>query len=408
MNKPPHIAMLSIHSSPIGPLGTQDTGGMSVYVCETARWLGRRGFAVDIFTCARGSTAEVELFANVRLIHLGRNRFAEISKSHLPSYVEDIFRCLEKYRRDIGRAYDWVHSHYWISALVGSMASRHWHCPHVTTFHTLGAVKNDTACGENEPLGRIASERRLADRVDAMIVPAQREKDHLVRHYKANPAKIHVVSCGVNLVRFKPMDRNRMRARLGLDRRADILLYVGRFAVLKGIDILVGAMGHLGDIMPELRLLLVGGDGPGAASTLAVEAQVRELKIQDRVSIVGRIDPSDLPYYYSAADLLVLPSHYESFGLVVLEALACGTPVLATPVGAVESVIIAGLNGAIVAAPEIGAVSHGIARFLATPRQWRTGQEEVRATAKGFGWASVAERIEAVYHKAADWTEDEL
>ena len=151
--------------------------------------------------------------------------------------------------------------------------------------------------------------------------------------------------------------------------------------------------------MPELQLLLVGGDGPGARSTLAIEAQVRELKIQDRVSIVGRIDPSDLPCYYSAADLLVLPSHYESFGLVVLEALACGTPVLATPVGAMESVIIPGLNGAIVAAPEIGAVSHGIARFFATPRQRRPGQEEMRATAKAFGWASVAERIEAVYHK---------
>ncbi len=402
MNKLRHIAMLAIHSSPIGPLGTQDTGGMSVYVCETARWLGRRGFAIDIFTCAKGSTAEIDLFANVRLIHLGRNRFAEISKSHLPFYVDEIFGCLEQYCRDSGRAYDWVHSHYWISALVGSMAARHWRCPHITTFHTLGAVKNDTASGENEPLGRIASERRLADLVDAMIVPAQRERDHLIEHYKADPARIQVVSCGVNLVRFKPMDRNRMRARLGLDRHADILIYVGRFAALKGIDILVGAMGHLRDIMPELQLLLVGGDGPGARSTLAIEAQVSELKIQDRVSIVGRIDPSDLPCYYSAADLLVLPSHYESFGLVVLEALACGTPVLATPVGAMESVIIPGLNGAIVASPEIGAVSHGIARFLATPRQRRPGQEEIRATVKAFGWASVAERIEAVYHKAGD------
>ena len=397
MNKPQRIAMLAIHSSPIGLLGTRDTGGMSVYVRETARWLACRGYTIDIFTCAKGSQTEMALYRDVRLIHLGGQRFAEIAKARLPFFLEAIFDCLEQYRQDKQKTYDLVHSHYWISGMVGAMAARHWRCPHLTMFHTLGAAKNGTAAGENEPHRRMASERRLVGLADGIVAPCQREKQNLVDHYQADAARIHVIPCGVNLAHFKPMDRLQARARLGLDVNADMLVYVGRFAPLKGVDALVGAVEKLRNTIPALHLLIVGGDGPSARSTRALQKQIQAMNLQNRVSLAGRIDQSDLPFYYSAADLLVLPSHYESFGLVVLEALACGTPVLGTPVGAMESIIFQGVNGTIVPGPESGALAQGIAGLLAKARNQRPGQEQIRATVTAYGWASVAERLEAVY-----------
>jgi D-inositol-3-phosphate glycosyltransferase len=400
MTKHLRIAVLAIHSSPVGLLGTKDTGGMSVYVRETARWLARRGHTIDIFTCAKGRPDEIQLYPDVRLIHLDGRRFAQIPKARLPLYRQEIFGSLEHYRSGKGKTYDLIYSHYWISGMIGAMAAPRWRCPHVTMFHTLGAAKNNTASGENEPSVRMASERRLAGLVDAVVVPSQREKTHLVNDYQADPTRIHVIPCGVNLDRFHPEDRMRSRVRLGLDTQADILIYVGRFAPLKGLDVLVGAMAHLKESMLRLHLLVVGGDGPEAPSTRGLQAQIRQLNLQSHISLVGRIEQSELPYYYSAADLLVLPSHYESFGLVVLEALACGTVVLATPVGAMESIIVTGLNGTIVQGPESATVARGIAGLLATDRNQRPGQEKIRATVRTCGWASVAERLEAVFQAA--------
>jgi D-inositol-3-phosphate glycosyltransferase len=391
------IAMLSIHSSPVGPLGTRDNGGMSVYVRETARWLAHRGHTIDIYTCATGRLAEVTLHSNVRLIHLGRNRFAQITKSRLPLYLDAIFDCLEQYRVDHGIVYDLVHSHYWLSGAVGTLAAKHWCCPHLTMFHTLGAVKNGTTADENEPSGRLTGERLLVDSVDGVVAPAEREKQNLIDHYRADPEKIHLIPCGVDLARFQPKDRDQSRARLGLDIQADVLIYVGRFAPVKGLDALVGAVALLRDALPALHLMVVGGDGLGSLSTRAIQKRVCELHLQNRISFVGRIDQSVLPYYYSAADLLALPSHYESFGLVVLEALACGTPVLATPVGAMESIIRHGVNGAIVQCAQSGALAKGIAEQLAANRNSRSARKKICDSAEPFGWGSVAEQLESLY-----------
>ncbi len=391
------IAMLSIHSSPMGPLGTQNTGGMSVYVRELAKWLGCNGHHVDIFTYTHRLSKEVELYPNVRLIHLASTKEEEISKADLADRLPDVFETLEHHCRKKNLSYDLIHSHYWLSGVVGAIAQSHWKVPHLTMFHTLGAAKNKTASGENESQRRMAHERWLAKTADGVVVPTLGEQKNLVHHYHARPEKISIIPCGVNLDLFQPMDRSAARKRLCIDPDADLVLYVGRFAPLKGLDQLLSAVARLKTRLPRLHLLMIGGDGPDAENTRNLMGRASRLNVQERVTFAGRIDQHDLPAYYCAADLLALPSHYESFGLVVLEALACGTPVVATPVGAAESILIEGLNGTIATGPNSAAVAYGIARVLDPPRDQRPSQDRIRATVSGHGWNRIAESVTQKY-----------
>jgi D-inositol-3-phosphate glycosyltransferase len=402
--RPLRIAMLSIHSSPLGPLGTRDTGGMSVYVRELAQWLGRMGHGVDVFTCMRTATADTRLLhPNVRLIQLAPGEGADIDKEHMHLHVDAIFQALDDYVSSHRRVYDLIHSHYWLSGLVGDVARRQWRCPHMITFHTLGMVKNNTAGSENEPDLRIAHESQLVQEVDAIVAPAERERDNLIRFYRARERKIVIIPCGVNLNLFQPMDRAQCRRRLGIPQDRRVLLFVGRFAALKGVDALLGAAADLAKQMSDLQLVLVGGDGPESAGFRSLTRLAATLGLRDRVWFPGRVEQDRLPVYYSAADLLVLPSHYESFGLVVLEALACGTPVAATRIGAVETLIRPGINGTLIDRPDPTGVARGIARFFENTAGRDRDPEAIRATATHCGWEQVAavmvraysERIEA-------------
>lgn len=389
--------MLSIHSSPIGPLGTRDTGGMSVYVRELARWLGQYGHQVDIFTCASPDAVEAAmLYPNVRLINLAPNGPAEIGKEQLPLHLNAVFEALEAYRRKHALSYDLIHSHYWISGVVGVMAQVHWECPHLTMFHTLGMVKNSTASGEKEPDRRIAHEHRLARAVDMIVVPASREHENLVSLYNVETQKIRIIPCGVNLELFQPLKRSACRRQLGIGPDSAVALFVGRFAPLKGIDALMGAIADLKNKF-DLQLVVVGGDGPEAPDTQSLTRLVKALGIQDRVTFAGRIDQKDLPVYYSACDLLVVPSHYESFGLVVLEAIACGTPVVSTAVGAVETIVQPGINGTVVDKPTRDRVARGIARILERPYDERKRPDTIRDTVSHCGWDRMAAEVIETY-----------
>jgi D-inositol-3-phosphate glycosyltransferase len=394
---PLRIAMLSIHSSPIGPLGSRNTGGMSVYIRELAHQLGIFGHHVDIFTFDRGPQQQVPLYPNVRLIHLTHDPDCPLGKEALSACLPEVFEAIERFRRSERIDYDLIHSHYWISGVVGAMAQTKWRCPHVTMFHTLGMVKNKTCSGEHESDRRIAHERWLAKIADHIIAPTRRELDHLLRFYHAQPERISVIPCGVNLSLFQPLDRERARMQLGLDPHAEIILYVGRFAPLKGLDRLVKAVARLQNQLPDIRLVVVGGDGPDAESFLKLTRLAAQLGIQSRVTFAGRVEQQDLPPYYSAADLLALPSHYESFGLVVLEALACGTPVAVTPVGAVEALLRNGINGALIKSTAVEDVTRGIAQVLLGPAAKRTPAEQIRATVGDFSWPSIAAAVAGIY-----------
>lgn len=396
-----NIAMLSLHSSPVGPVGTQNTGGMSIYVRELARWLGRAGHRVDIFTSAGEGPEQTTLYPNVRLMTVGQGRFAHIAKEQLPNHLPQLYHSVEQYRQKLEVTYDIIHSHYWISGVVGAMAQSQWQCPHLMMFHTLGAAKNRTRSSEHESALRLDHEQSLVVAADHIIVPTQLERDHLVSLYHAHPAKISVIPCGVNLELFHPGNRQAARQQLGLAPQDEVVLYVGRFAPLKGVDTLIQAAARMQPTYPHLKWLVVGGDDPDDTATCNLAALVERLNLQQVVHFQGRIAQHRLPLYYRAADMLALPSHYESFGLVVLEALACGTPVVATPVGAAADLVQQGVNGTLIAAPEPQALAEGVSRILALPPDQRPTPQQVHASVQTYGWEGIASAIvQIVKYKA--------
>jgi D-inositol-3-phosphate glycosyltransferase len=389
----PHlkIAMFSIHSSPLGKLGTQDTGGMSVYIRELAKELGKQGHHIDIYT--KDSDANLpqclDLDNHVRLIHLSMANSDPRSKLDLypllPGFFDQINGIIERE----GLHYDLAHSHYWLSGKIGCWAQQKWQCPHIATFHTLAAVKNKVNPHEAEPELRLQNEKRVVDHCDKMVVSSHREKTFLIQHYAADPQQIAVISCGVNLSRFRPQDQKKARRQLGLGLHEKWVLYVGRFAPVKGLERLLKAIAHLNRNDYSIRLLVVGGDGSDAPASKRLYQIIDQMGIRQQVRFVGRIDQMLLPTYYSAADVLALPSDYESFGLVCLEALACGTPVVATPVGAVESFINRDEFGAISENMSQEAFAQGILKVFnhsATQRK----SEAIRASVLPYGWPRIA------------------
>ncbi len=391
-----NIAMLSVHSSPIGELGIRDTGGMSVCMREIARELGSRGHRIDIYTRLSDSRSQqiLGLYENVRLVHLRAGEPGPVDKLAVYLHLEDFFREIERFRLSQGLCYDLIHSHYWLSARVGEWGQGHWHVPHLVTFHTIGAVKNDTPGVEREPELRVVTERHIAQTCDRILAGTETEKRQISRYYGRPPEKIGVAPCGVNLDLFFPMDKARARQQLGLDHRGAVLLYVGRLAPSKGVDRLLEAMGRLRQIR-GLRLLIVGGDGHRSPHFQDLREMCQESGIEEATFFVGRVEQKDLPAYYSAADLLVVPSRYESFGLVALEALACGTPVMATQVGAMENIIIEGQTGHVVADGSPGSLAEGIEKSMSLAKS--SSPRSLRKSVERFDWSNVASSILGEY-----------
>lgn len=385
------LAMLSVHSSPMGNIGAGDTGGMSIYVREVAREMGRRGILVDIYTRARDPACEmvVELGDNVRLIHLkaGNEDITRLAiYPHLPCFV----RKLEEFRQKDRLRYDMIFSHYWLSGWVGHTLQRRWHVPHITMFHTLGAVKNALGIGTGEPELRLQTERDLVGRVSGIIAATRREKRDIVRHYGALPDKVRVIPCGVNLELFRPFDRDKARKALGLDSRP-VILFVGRIEPLKGIDRLIQAVAYLSaGINP--RLVIVGGDERSHDEIARLRNLSRRLGLDGSVTFTGSVPHEELPRYYSAADVCVVPSHYESFGLVALESLACGTAVVANDVGNLRHIIQPGETGYVVPDNEPPHLANKIYRVLSQPTGSAT---QIRASVARFRWSNIAHMLVA-------------
>jgi D-inositol-3-phosphate glycosyltransferase len=389
--------MLSVHSCPVGELGTHDTGGMSVYVRELARELGKRGHLLDIYTRLHGPSCKkvVGLGENVRLIHLGAGDEDATHKAELFPYLVDFFRELEKYRGEEGLRYDLIHSHYWLSGRVGQWARGQWRVPHLLMFHTLGAVKNALFHRQVEPELRITTEGHLAGRCDRLLAASEMEKEQLVRFCGVPYEAVGVVPCGVDLDHFRPVGKTKARDQLGLKADEPVVLYVGRFAPLKGVDRLLEAVACLVRGRGVFRLMIVGGDGEHTPASRELKRLSRHFGIADSVKFAGRVDQESLPLYYSAADVVALPSHYESFGLVALESLACGTPVVTTPVGAMESIIRQGETGWVVhdASPPILATA--IEALL--PRAKAVSVDAIRASVLDWSWSGVASAMMVEY-----------
>lgn len=399
--RPLRIAMLSIHSSPLGELGTEETGGMSVYIRELSQELGRAGHKVDIYTCADSRSSENRLFLseNVRPIHLGFGYNGHITKSMLFRHLPEVFQSLETYVSSKDVCYDLIHSNYWLSGEVGGLAQSRWYVPHVLMFHTTGIAKRVACSEEREPALRLIAEKRIAHKSDRVLAATQDEKDLLVRYYGVPHGKIGMVPCGVNLERFQPVSRELARKELGLQDTRFLVLYVGRFAPIKGLSRLMAAAAHLRSNR-GLRFVIVGGDGRQTRAFAELNRLARRTSVDDMVRFQGRVEHDLLPLYYSAADMLVVPSYYESFGLVALESLACGTPVIATRVGAIDTLIRDGKNGLRIEDPSPRALASAIEKFISARFSVSMSREEIRASVLNYSWSNIASAVLQEYATA--------
>jgi D-inositol-3-phosphate glycosyltransferase len=388
------IAMFAVHSCPFGKLGTRDTGGMNVYVRELSRELGKLGHRIDIYTRSHNTEDAVTQspFENVRIIHIPAGPIEELDKMEQWANIPEFVRNLEAFNQNDGTRYDLVHSHYWLSGFVGEQFARKWGLLHLMMFHTLGLVKNLLPVGETETGVRLDVERQLVAEAQGIICATPVERQSLIDLYSARREKLAVIPCGVDTNLFHPLDRHDARRSLGID-DGKIILFVGRIETIKGLDNLIMALEIVRKRI-DARLLIIGGDEHSKAEVAGLKELASSLGILGSIEFVGAVPQSELPSYYSAADVLAVSSYAESFCLVILEALACGTPVVSTPVGVALSVIENGMNGWLVKDNEPEHLAEILEKVLdATTRD--AGQ--IRNIARGYGWERVAGQVEAEY-----------
>ena len=402
------VAMVSVHTSPLEQPGTGDAGGMNVYVAEVAKQLAAHDVEVDIFTRATTGAIPpiVELVPGVSVRHITAGPYEGLGKADLPgqlcAFAAGVMRAAAA--RPEGW-YDVLHSHYWLSGQVGWLAADRWAVPLVHTMHTMARVKNlhlptdDTP----EPPGREIGEVQVVEAADRLVANTEEEAADLIELYDADPAKVRVITPGVDLAIFTPGDRTAARAAVGLKRTDRVLLFVGRIQPLKRPDLLLRVGAELARRHPDWRDHLVvavlgGASGTGLARPGELEELADELGIADRARFVPPVPREVLADWYRAADLVLMPSHSESFGLVALEAEACGTPVVAAAVGGLP--IAVGDTGVLVNGHHVAAWTDVVEKLLRDEeRRAELGRRAVDH-AQGFGWGKTTERLLEVYAEA--------
>ena len=340
------IAVLSVHTSPLARPGGAKAGGLNVYVLQLARQLVARGCSVDIFSRATQPEVPdvVEIEPGLRAIHVIAGPVAPLLPEDIYAHLEAFEFGVREFAEDGDATYDIIHSHYWLSGLVGERLKAAWGVAHVTMFHTLGEIKNRSSVQEHETALRIASERSVLDGAERVICATEQERISIRQLYGASQDKVTVIPLGVDMERFRPAARADARRRLGLSQDERIVLFVGRLEPLKGVDILIGAASML-DSDVDCSVLIVGGDETTQAQVAQLRGLASALGVGERVAFVGAVDHDLLPLYYNAADICVVPSHYESFGLVAVEAMASGVPVVASRVGGLTGTVKDGETG---------------------------------------------------------------
>jgi len=403
------IAVLSVHSCPLAALGGKETGGMNVYVRELSRQMGRLGIGVDVFTRSQNPhiSSIAPLGQNARVIHIKAGPEEPVAKHRLLQFMPEFTSGVVRFARESGAAYDLVHSHYWLSGWVGGRLKRLWSVPLVHMFHTLGVLKNTAGEGgkEIEPSKRLRVEKEIGEYADCIVAPSPWEKKQMVLLNGTPPARVKVIPCGVDLSLFRPIPSSRAMKFLGLTRR-NFILFVGRIDAIKGIDVLIRAVHRL-SCRPkgekgELGLIIVGGELDVDPRRESREMQrlrmlVQDLKLQDRVAFWGSQRQDLLPYFYSAAQALVLPSRYESFGMVTLEAMACGTPVIASRVGGLKYTIEDGRTGLLVPEGNPALLAEGICRVVERPGVRKKLVQAALAEVRQFSWPEIARKVLSVY-----------
>ena len=406
------IAVLSVHTCPLACLGGWETGGMNVYVRELSRELGKLGVATDVFTRRQDPelSTVVALGEHARVIHIDAGPPRHVDKYAVLDYLSEFACNVQRFRNFVGARYDLIHAHYWLSGRLATLFQEHWGVPAVAMFHTLAQMKNRVAqeAAELEQQIRVDIERRSMASADRVIAATDVDRAQMVAAYSANPRSIEVVPGGVDLTMFRPGSRQGARTALGLGSEP-LLLFVGRVQRLKGIDVLLRAAAELDrDPVPDrapLRLLIVGGTSPGLRGQVSEEeremvrlrALAAELGLSGRVDWAGAIPQDQLPLYYRAADVTVIALTYEAFGVVAVESLACGTPVVASRVGGLTTIVREGNNGFLVPWRNPRLFADKIRAILADAQLRDTLGQGGIATARRYGWSAIAGRTLDVY-----------
>jgi D-inositol-3-phosphate glycosyltransferase len=396
-----------VHTSPLDQAGTGDAGGMNIYVVEAAQNMAAMGVAVDIFT--RRTNADVadvvEVAPGVRVIQLNVGPIDGVTKEKLPSFIPELSSVFRKALSE--NKYDVIHSHYWISGKVAMPVAKDLQIPLVHTMHTMARVKNlNLAEGEvPEPMIRVQGETQVVAAADALVANTDAEAASLVSLYEACPDNVSVVSPGVNLKVFTPgAGRAASRKGLGLDPDAHIITFVGRIQPHKGPEVLIRSIAELVSHSPHLRTKLITNIIGGASG--ANQSEVERLKelttwlgIDDVVSFAPPVPREDLPQWYRAADLVCVPSYSESFGLVALEAQACGTPVVATAVGGLRTAVADGISGVLVDGHDPRAWSSVLARLIQEPQRRVLLSMGAIEHASHFGWDATSRGTLDIYDR---------
>ncbi|MBD2138230.1 glycosyltransferase family 1 protein [Anabaena sp. FACHB-1237] len=398
------IALISVHGDPAIEIGREEAGGQNVYVRQVGEALGELGWQVDMFS--RRISADQEIIvqhnSHCRTIRLtaGPTEFVsrDVGFQYLPQFVDQLMA----FQKENDLKYELVHTNYWLSSWVGMQLKKRQGTKQVHTYHSLGVIKYNTI--ENIPLvasQRLSVEKEVLETAERIVATSPQEKEHM-RTLVSQKGMIDIIPCGTDVRQFGSIGKIAARAELGIDPDTKVVLYVGRFDPRKGIETLVRAVRESKFYeSKKIQLIIGGGSIPGNSDGRErdrIEGIVKELGMVECTSFPGCLSRDILPAYYAAADICVVPSHYEPFGLVAIEAMSSGTPVIASDVGGLQFTVVNEETGLLVPPRNVPAFSHAIDRILSNPAwQEKLGHEAKRRVNNKFSWDGVASQLDQLY-----------
>jgi D-inositol-3-phosphate glycosyltransferase len=400
------IALISVHGDPAIEIGKEEAGGQNVYVRNVGEALAQLGWQVDMFTrkVSLEQDSIVEHSDNCRTIRLKAGPLEFVPRDEIFEYLPEFVDNFLKFQLKNDVTYQLVHTNYWLSSWVGMELKKIQHSKQVHTYHSLGAVKYNTIEEIDIPLiasQRLAVEKEVLEKAERIVATSPQEQEHM-RSLVSTKGNIDIIPCGTDIQRFGSIAREAARAELGIEKEAKVVLYVGRFDPRKGIETLVRAVNQseLRD-SKNLQLIIGGGSTPGNSDGIErdrIEAIINELGMSDFTTLAGRLSQDILPTYYAAADVCVVPSHYEPFGLVAIEAMASGTPVVASDVGGLQFTVVNEETGLLALPQDVDAFASAIDRILLNP-EWRDelGKAGRKRVETKFSWDGVAHQLSELY-----------
>jgi D-inositol-3-phosphate glycosyltransferase len=404
---PRRIATVSVHTSPLEQPGTGDAGGLNVYVVEVAKRLAERGVEVDIFTRAvsRDQPQVAELAPGVLVRHLAAGPFEDLDKSDLPGQLcQFTFELLRTEAAHAPGRYDLVHGHYWLSGQVGAVAKERWGVPLVQSMHTLGKVKNAAlAAGDApEPEIRLRGEAEVVASADRLVANTDDEARQLIERYAADPTRVTTINPGVDLSVFRPGSQADARRQLGLPQDGVVLVFAGRVQPLKAPDVVLHAAARMiaddPALADRLTVAFVGGpSGTGRQDPDGLTELAARLGLAGLVRLEPPCPQPELAQWYRAATLVMVPSYSESFGLVAMEAQACGTPVVAAAVGGLRTAVRHGYSGVLVDSRDPAHYAKAVRELIAAPAALARLADGAREHASRFGWSATVDSLLQLY-----------